>query len=267
MTPEQRQQERQRIQQEILDNPVMAMAERALFRAGQSIRNFAGETIPHVEGYTDESWASMLGNGFGSLLAGIPISYLTGPVGSTIFFGSLGSGEANARAVEFDRAERAAGRPGLTQEQIALASLLGVGPGATDAVAVEVLLGRLRIPGMTPQIRTGLARAIAERGGAALRQALVEGLQEGVQGVLQDLIARGYDPKQLIGANLFQETAIGGIIGFISGGLMGRRGPGGPGPQVPPGTPTEPGGVVGGIASGVGGRRRHATASERRARR
>ena len=43
------------------------------------------------------------------------------------------------RAIEFDKKERAAGRPGLSQEQIATAQLLGIGPGATDLLPVEVL--------------------------------------------------------------------------------------------------------------------------------
>jgi hypothetical protein len=102
---------------------------------------------------------------------------------------------------------------------------------------------------MTPQIRTGLARAIAERGGAALRQALVEGMQEGVQGVLQDLIARGYDPKQIIGSDLFRDTTVGGIVGGVLGVVLGGRRPTVQPPppaaqpptgQPPPGPQTQP---------------------------
>jgi hypothetical protein len=220
MTPEERQAERARLDQEILSNVPMAIAERSLFRAGVRIKEFAREFIPHVEGYDDDSWAAMIGSGLGSVIAGIPVSVAMGPAGSGVFFAGIGLSEATERAVAFDRKEKAEGRPGLTDEQIAFAGIMGIAPGATDAAPVEVLLGRLKIPGMTPTIQSALARAIVKHGGAALMQAGIEGLQEGAQQALQNAIAQGYDPTQSLTQDVLKSIALGLAVGFGARGAM-----------------------------------------------
>jgi hypothetical protein len=221
MTPEQRQAERTRVQQEIANNVPTAIAERSLYQAGERVKEWARSWIPHVEGYDANSWSSMIGAGLGSLIAGIPVSLATGPVGGGAFFAGVGVSEATERAIQFDKQQRSSGGQGLTVEQIALAGLAGVIPGATDIAPVEVLLSRLKLPGMTPQIQRTLAQAIARAGGAALVQAGVEGLQEGLQQAMQNLIAQGYNPQQLLSEGVLQNIIVGTAVGGIAGGVMG----------------------------------------------
>ena len=221
LTAEQRAHTRSVVQNEVAAFDPTPIRERVLFQAGESIKNWARNWIPYVEGYGPEDWSSMIGSGLGSLIAGIPVSLATGPVGSGTFFAGIGLSEATERAVQFDKQERAAGRHGLTEEQIALAGLSGVIPGATDAAPVEVLLGRLKLPGITPAIQRMLAQAIAKAGGAALIQAGIEGLQEGVQQTLQNLISQGYNPDQGTWQDVLKSMGVGFAVGGIAGGVTG----------------------------------------------
>jgi hypothetical protein len=256
MSDDQRAQERARLQQELVSNVPVAITERALFQAGQRIRQLGQGLIPNVPGYDQDDVSSMLGAGLGSAIIGIPVALATGPVGSGLFFSGVGVSEATERAVAFDKAEKAAGRSGLTDEQIALAGLSGVIPGATDVAPVEVLLGRLKLPGMTPAMQSTLARLITKVGGAAVLQAGVEGLQEGAQQAMQNLIAMGYNPQQSLGEGVPQAMALGAGVGGIMGGastvvpgrthearLGGTRTDAGPPPL--PGTPGAPAPIPG----------------------
>jgi hypothetical protein len=239
MTPEQRAHTRSVVQGEVTAFDPVPIRERVLYQAGESIKKWARERVPFVEGYDAESWSSMIGSGLGSLIAGIPVTLATGPVGGGTFFAGIGLSEATERAVAFDKAEKAAGRPGLTEEQIALAGLAGIGPGATDVAPIEVLLGRLKLPGMTPAIQRTLAQAIAKAGGAALIQAGVEGLQEGAQQTIQNLIAQGYNAQQALTEGVLTSMGVGAAVGGIAGGAQaavpGRAGQPAPAPgQTPP---------------------------------
>ena len=90
-----------------------------------------------------------------------------------------------------------------------------------------MLLGRLPLP-MPPALRTALARSIARVGG----QAIVEGVQEGGQQFLQNLIAREvYNPNQSFGEGVSGAAGVGGVVGgsaeagMAAGrALLGRRG-------------------------------------------
>lgn len=219
------------------------LAERGLYQIGNAIDDFAKSILPAKKGY-EETIGRQLGEGVGSMVGGIPFALL-GPAPAGMFFASAGMGEAADRAVEFDKAERKAGRKGLTQEQINAAALFGVAPGATDIIPMETLLGRLPIP-VPPVLRKPLAQAIGRIGG----QAFIEGLQEGGQAFLQNLIAREvYDPSQSLGEGLAGEAGLGAGVGGlvqtgkeIATGLIksaaGRRAP--HGPADPKGAAAEP---------------------------
>ena len=155
MSPAQRLQARKQLtkaQRAFSPTPIQ---ERPMFRAGESVKEFAEGISPAAPGY-EESVGRMLGEGLGSMALGLPVSFI-GPMPAAVLFGAMGVGEATARAVEWDKKERAAGRPGLTQDQIALAGILGTAPGVTDVLPVEVLVGRLPIP-MPRWMRSAVAR-------------------------------------------------------------------------------------------------------------
>lgn len=201
--------------------------ERSLYQAGEAVSDYARKLAPAMPGY-DESTGRQLGEGIGSLLAGLPFAWL-GPIPAATFFGAGGAGEAVERAEMLDRSEKAAGRPGLTEEQKALAALWGIGPGTTDVLPVEVLMGRLKIPG---PFRNVFAKAIGRIGG----QAFIEGAQEGGQQFLQNLIAKEiYAPEQDLTEDVLPNVEIGAGVGTIAeaakelGGfalkrIAGRRG-------------------------------------------
>lgn len=201
--------------------------ERSLYQAGEAVSDYARKLAPAMPGY-DESTGRQLGEGIGSLLAGLPFAWL-GPIPAATFFGAGGAGEAVERAEMLDRSEKAAGRPGLTEEQKALAALWGIGPGTTDVLPVEVLMGRIKIPG---PFRNLFARAIGRIGG----QALIEGGQEGAQQLLQNGIAQEiYNPNQSLTEDVLPNVKIGAGVGGIAeaakelGGfalkrIAGRRG-------------------------------------------
>ncbi len=228
------------------------LEDRTFYKAGETVSDFADTILPAEPGY-ETATGRQLGEGLGSLFAGIPVAVLGGPVGGGLFFGSAGMGESGERAVEFDRKEKAAGRPGLTNEQIDTAALLGIAPGSTDIIPVETLLGRIPLP-IPPASKKPLAKAIGRIGG----QAFIEGVQEFGQAFLQNLIAREvYDETQSLTEGTLPEAALGAGVGGIAQtgvevgkGVLGRRGRGRseqapqPGETAPSAAPEQPESVV-----------------------
>ena len=246
MSPEQKATARARLQQAQQAFSPTPIQDRTFFKAGEGVQNYAKTVLPAAPGY-ENAFLRRVGEGGGSLAFGIPIAAIFGPVASGITFSAMGVGEAAQRAVDYDRKERAVGRTGLTQDQIATAGLLGVGPGATHVLPVEVLLNRLpiRIPEV---LRRPLAQGIARIG----TQAVIEGVQEGGQGFLQDLIAREvYNPNQVLGENFRSDAEVGGAVGGLAeifrqmgAGVIrsaaGRRGPSAGQSQPTPEAPNRP---------------------------
>jgi hypothetical protein len=226
-SPEQRATERQKLQGQLSSYRPTPLAEQPLYKAGESVQAFGKTILPAAPGYED-AFGRQIGEGLGSLIAGLPFG-AAGRIPGTIFFGAGGMGEAGTRAIAYDQAEKRAGRPGLTQDQINTAALYGVGPGTTDMLPVEALLGRLHVP--VPG-RKALAQAIGRIGG----QAFIEGMQEGGQQFLQNLIAKGvYKPDQALSQEVRENAEVGGAVGAAAeaakeaGGsiwqrLLGRRG-------------------------------------------
>ena len=237
--------------------PPKPLAERPLYKAGDVVGEYSKTILPAAPGY-EKAVGRQLGEGLGSMFAGLPAAFL-GVLPAGMVFGAAGMGEAAERAIEFDKKERKAGRPGLSQEQINTAAILGVGPGTTDIVPIEIMLHGLPV---APAFKHALAQGIARIGG----QAFVEGFQEGGQQFLQNLIAREiYNPKQALGEEVLGNVGVGaGVGGLAQAGkelgtgavrLAGRRGgragtrpdiepteaPEAPGAEIPAGPPSLPG--------------------------
>ena len=203
------------------------LQDRTLYKAGQAVQDWSKELTPFkpAPGY-EQSVGRQLGEGLGSMVGGLPYA-MVGQIPATIFFGASGAGEATQRAVEYDKKERKEGRPGLTQEQIAIAGIMGIAPGTTDILPIETLMGRIPLP-IPAGLKGPLAQAIGRIGG----QAFVEGFQEGGQQFLQNLIAREvYNPNQALGEDVLGNTGIGSGVGAIAqtgkevgGAILRRRG-------------------------------------------
>lgn len=203
------------------------IAEHGLYRAGEGVQQFGRDLLPAAPGYED-SIGRQLGEGLGSLGAGVAASALGGPVAGGAAFTMAGSGEALERAVA----------AGTTEQEQIKAALYGIAPGATDIVPVEMLLDRIKVPA---PFRGPLARAIGKIGG----QAFVEGVQEGGQEFLQNLIAREvYDPEQELTEGVLPGAGVGAGVGGIAetikqigvatlGGRRGRQGGAGDAAEQP----------------------------------
>lgn len=235
LSPEQRQQVRAGLTP-LANRPISSLP---LVQAGQAVEAVS-DIFPAKPGY-EQSIGRELGEGLGSMVGGALIP--GGPVVRAATFAFSGAGEATERAI----------RDGATENQIVTAARAGILPGMTDSLPVETLTGRIPVPGF------GYIRIPPGMMGAALRgigrigwTAFEEGMQEGGQQFLQNLIAREvYKPLQPLGEDVLHNIGIGGGVGGIAQTgaeglrLIRRRGPSGsrPPPQeildgIPP--PPEP---------------------------
>ena len=194
------------------------VSERALYRAGTAVTEAAGEAFPRAPGY-EESLSGTVGEGLGSLGLGVGVGLLSGPaspVTLTTLFGSMGAGEAVARAREM----------GASDAEVAEAARLGVLAGSTDVVPLAILLRRVPGPARraieATAARVGAKRVVQAAGRVGL-QGLVEAVQEGGQQAIQNLIAREvHTPEQALGEGIVPAAGVGDIVGSIAG--LGREG-------------------------------------------
>lgn len=180
------------------------VADKPLFKAGQAVEEFGKETLKAAPGF-EGSWTRDIGSGAGSMAAGIALSMVPGigPAAAGTLFTAAGMGEAADRAV----------KGGATPEQTRLAAKLGGVAGATDLVdALIPMLGG-----------TGKALGFIKRMGvAAVKGALMEGGQEGLQQLAQNAIAKGiYKPDQDLFEDVPRSMAIAAILGGAGGGISG----------------------------------------------
>ena len=201
--------------QKLIERLPKPVTERALYRAGERVQSWGDKLMPAAPGY-EASFGRQVGEGLGSLGAGVAASVIGGPITAGALFTAMGAGEAAERAIE----------AGASDEEVVRAAALGVGAGSTDVVPVEVLLGRLPVPGVR-----ALAQAVRAVGGAEGAkaigrigvQAAVEGVQEGGQEFLQNVIAREvHSPDTVLAEGVLPGAGVGSAVGGIAG--IGREG-------------------------------------------
>ena len=201
--------------QKLIERLPKPVTERALYRAGERVQSWGDKLMPAAPGY-EASFGRQVGEGLGSLGAGVAASVIGGPITAGALFTAMGAGEAAERAIE----------AGASDEEVVRAAALGVGAGSTDIVPVEVLLGRLPVPGVR-----ALAQAVRAVGGAEGAkaigrigvQAAVEGVQEGGQEFLQNVIAREvHSPDTVLAEGVLPGAGVGSAVGGIAG--IGREG-------------------------------------------
>lgn len=173
------------------------------------------QALAAEKGY-EESVGRKLGEALGST---IPFFALA-PLGIPGAIAGVGLGVAAGAGEARQRAEAA----GITGDERAMATALGIGPGAFDALAPSLKVGK-----------TLITRAFVKGG--------VEGATEAAQQVAQNLIAKGvYDPEQEIFVGAGEEGAYGAGAGALASMLvdltLGRkaRGAGAAEPEKKPET-------------------------------
>jgi hypothetical protein len=207
--------------------------ERAVRSAFSRVVEPIRETFAPEAGY-EEATGRKLGEAIGSTLPFFPLGAL-GLAGRTAAVGlgvGAGAGEARLRAEE----------EGATEGERGLATALGVGPGALEALAPIRVLRRFgfgdeaisEVAGLVPALKR-----VAAAGGE-------EALQEASSQVLQNLIEKGvYNPEEAAFGGVGEAAAMGGGAGAVIGAVMelalGRRlrGAAEPAPaeEPPPGEP------------------------------
>jgi len=140
-------------------------------------------------------------------LSGVTVGGLT-----TAF---AGAGEASERARAF----------GASEDERNTAALKGFGVGTLEQVPIVKML---RIPGVS-EVFNKLDAEVIGRLGSAVAAGTGEAVQEATAAILQNLIARGYDPDQvLLDAGVIEEGQVGGATGFFvqlaTDVITGRRG-------------------------------------------
>lgn len=196
--------------------------QRDFYKAGDWVQQAGREAFPTAKGWEDSTTVN-LGKGVGSVAGGLPIA-AAGTGAAALTFGAAGGGEALDRAIQ-DKA---------SPDAQLKAAILGVGPGMTDVAPIELLLRGNKI---TAPFSRPLANVLLRIGG----QAFVEGVQEGGQQWLQNLIAREvYKPGQDLSEGVAPNTGLGASVGGITATAVGlarlfggRRG----GHVQPPGKP------------------------------
>ncbi len=223
--------------------PVTPIEQRRTYQVGEAIDEFGRQTFPTTREEDAAFWTGQVPRALGSTAAMAPVALAGAPFGAagrllaSVGLATTGSGEAVQNAMDRRRTledmVRAGDAPSPdaypTDRQIATAAGQGLAPGALDAASIDNLLRPvLRGPGWR-----GVVSAIAKK---AIEQGVVEGTTEGVQQVMQNLIARfGYEPSQAVIDQVAENVLVGGIVGVLTGGAggaMARR--------APPARPQEP---------------------------
>lgn len=179
---------------------------------------------------SDAGMITQFGGGLGSLLSFIPGGVLKGGVGLATRLtqaGAVGSEEARSRA-EQAALEGKAVSPGQQFQS----QLMGTGVGFTELAPVERLAGPLKavLRGIPVSEADKIAPGLFNSAKRMLATGGIEGLQEGMANIAQDLIQKGvYDPNLDIGKSALGDAAMGASVGAFAQGAIdfvtrGKRG-------------------------------------------
>jgi hypothetical protein len=179
---------------------------------------------------SDAGMVTQFGSGLGSLLSFIPGGMLKGGIGLAARLtqaGATGSEEARSRAEQ----ARLEGKDVSAGQQL-LSQLGGTAVGFTELAPVERLTKPLQavLRGVPISKADEIAPGLFNSGKRMLATGGIEGLQEGMANIAQDLIQKGiYDPNLDIGQSALGDATMGASVGAFAQGAMefltrGKRG-------------------------------------------
>jgi hypothetical protein len=165
---------------------------------------------------------SQFAGGLGSLLSYIPGGLLKGGIGLATRLtqaGATGSEEARARAEE----ARVLGEADATAGQQFGAQLLGTGTGFSELLPIQNLIRPVQavLRGVPASQADAIAPGLFNSAKRMLETGGLEGVQEGMANIAQDLIAKGiYNPDLEIGESALGDAAMGASIGAFAQGAI-----------------------------------------------
>jgi len=181
---------------------ITPFGEETELKARKGVKDFfeldATKAAPGLEDSVPRRFGEALGS-FGALGITSLLPYVGLPLAASTAIGA-GAGEASERARAF----------GTTQEERNKAALLGGAVGLTELLPIKLL--KVLSPGERASLFKRAYRAAASGG--------IEGGQEAVAGILQNAIAKGYNPQQDLFEQTGEEAAYGGAVGAFVQGIL-----------------------------------------------
>jgi hypothetical protein len=171
---------------------------------------------------SDEGLITQFGSGLGSLASFIPGGLLKGGIGLAAKLaqsGGVGSEEARSRAEE----ARVMGEADATAGQQFLAQLGGTGIGFSELASLKRLTDPIEqiLRGVNKSDADVLAPTLFNAGQRMLVTGGIEGFQEGMANIAQDLVAKGiYNPNLQVGESALGDAAMGASVGAFAQGAI-----------------------------------------------
>ena len=191
--------------------------ESKLFKTGEYLQEFAEATFPQDQRWKDNKLADTIYKGFEGIGSTVPIiaaSVVTAPIGGPV---PLVAGLSTAIAMEGGESiDRVYDFDGDTDENdVVMATILGVAPGSADYLPVQILLNRFNkiIPGSKSRVANILKQSTT--------QGIWEGGTEEFQNVLQNLIEQTYNKEREVFDYAGEQFGPGFVAGVVFGGISG----------------------------------------------
>jgi hypothetical protein len=171
---------------------------------------------------SDEGLITQFGSGLGSLASFIPGGLLKGGIGLATKLaqsGGVGSEEARSRAEE----ARVMGEADATAGQQLLAQLGGTVIGFGELASLKRLTDPIEqiLRGVKKSDADVLAPTLFNAGQRMLVTGGIEGFQEGMANIAQDLVAKGiYNPNLQVGESALGDAAMGASVGAFAQGAI-----------------------------------------------
>lgn len=174
------------------------LTETPVFKMGDHIRK-ASEGVFGAPDPRDTTFWSKLAEGGGNMVGFVAASLLTGPAGTAGTGAALNSSQLYKEALQ----------NGATDADARKAAMFGGFLGLTEVVPIQRAL-KVLPPKLRGEVSNRLAKRLIQIGQSAGEEAV----QEAVQGIGNNLIAKGiYDPERGIMDDVGEQALIGAILG------------------------------------------------------
>lgn len=190
------------------DGPLKPDAkDRALFKAGDKIRQASLDLFGAPEPSLDDRFLSKLAEGAGNMAGFVGVTVLTGVLGGAAAGSALNTSSMYNRAIQ----------EGATEDQAKTAAYIGSVIGASEVVPIARAFDIL-----PSAARERVSKALGKRMTNIFATAGEEGIQEAMAEIANNLTAKGvYKPEQ----EVFEGVTEAALIGAILGGGIGAVAP------------------------------------------